>query len=205
MNTYELNKIAGAVLATALFIMGIQIVAGELYHAEAPEQLAYSVDVEETTDTGTDTGEEKETVSLAQLLTEASADKGANVMKKCAQCHTWDKGGAKKIGPNLYGVLGRQIAAVADFSYSDALKAKSGETWTLEAMDAFLASPKAFAKGTKMVFPGLKKGDQRADLLLYLRDQADAPIALPQPEVKAEAETQPAAEETPAEEKPAAE
>lgn len=182
MNTYEFNKIAGAILATALFIMGMQTLAGIVYTGNKPEKLAYSVEIEEDSGGGTETvAEEVEVISMAAMLAGADMDKGAKVMKKCAQCHTWDKGGAQKIGPNLYGILGRQVASVAGFSYSKALQAKAEEigTWTYEAVDAFIASPKKFAKGTKMVFPGVKKVTQRADLLLYLRDQSDTPMEMP--------------------------
>ncbi len=181
MDTYELNKIAGAILATALFIMGMQTLAGIVYTSHQPEELAYSIAVEEDAgDQSEPKDAEVKTVSMAEMLGTADMDKGAVVMKKCGQCHTWDKGGAKKIGPNLYGILGRSIASLADFPYSDALKAKAGETWTYEAMNTFLISPKKFAKGTKMVFPGLKKDSQRADLILYLRDQSDSPMAMPE-------------------------
>jgi cytochrome c len=182
MNTYELNKIAGAVLATALFIMGMQTLAGIVYTGNKPDKLAYSVEVEEETGGGTDTTTEPEVkVSMAEMLAEANVDKGAKVMKKCGQCHTWNKGGDQKIGPNLYGIMGRQIATVEGFTYSDALKAKATEigTWSYEAIDAFITSPKKFAKGTKMVFPGIRKIKQRADLIMYLRDQSDSPMELP--------------------------
>ena len=182
MNTYELNKIAGAILATALFIMGMQELSGIVYKGHKPDTLAYSVEVEEDQGGGTETAtDEPETISMAAMLAGADVDKGAKVMKKCGQCHTWDKGGAKKIGPNLYGILGRQLASVEGFNYSDALKAKATEigTWSYEAFDAFIASPKKFAKGTKMVFPGVKKVSQRANLIMFMRDQSDAPMDLP--------------------------
>lgn len=181
MDSYELNKIAGAILATVLLIMGMQTLAGIIYTPNKPAKLAYSIAVEEDAgDHSKPKDAEVKTVSMAEMLSTADMDKGAVVMKKCGQCHTWDKGGAKKIGPNLYGILGRSIASVAGFSYSDALKAKAGETWTYETMNTFLISPKKFAKGTKMVFPGLKKDSQRANLLLYLREQSDSPLAMPE-------------------------
>lgn len=182
MNTFDLNKIAGAVLGTALFIMGMQELSGILYTGNKPETLAYSVEIAEDTGGGTETtSEPEETITMAAMLGGANMEKGAKGMKKCAQCHTWDKGGAAKIGPNLYGILGRPIASVEGFKYSDALLAKAAEggTWTFDAMNDFITSPKAFAKGTKMVFPGLKKVSQRADLILYLREQSDAPVELP--------------------------
>ena len=182
MDTYELNKIAGAVLATALFIMGMQTLAGIVFTVNTPDKLAFSIEVEEDTGAETDTaGDEEQTISMAALLSEADVEKGAKAMKKCAQCHTWDKGGAQKIGPNLYGILGRQVATVEGFQYSKALLARAPEigTWTYEAMNEFIKSPKGFVKGTKMVFPGIKKDNQRANLVLYLRDQSDSPMALP--------------------------
>jgi len=181
MDTYELNKIAGAILATVLLIMGMQTLAGIVYSGHAPEELAYSIEVEDAGEHGATTDAPVETISMAAMLSSADADKGLKVMKKCAACHTWDNGGAKKIGPNLYGILGRQMATVDGFAYSPAMTAKAQEVgaWTYESLSEFLKSPKGYVKGTKMAFAGLKD-KQRADAIMFLRGQADAPMALPE-------------------------
>ena len=182
MDSYEFNKIAGAILATVLLVMGMQTLAGMIYTGNKPDKLAYSVEIEETADTSGGQTEAPAAMSMAEMMATADADKGAVVMKKCAQCHTWDKGGANKIGPNLYGILGRQMASVDGFAYSPAMLAKAEEVgaWTYEAMNAFLTKPKAYMKGTKMVFPGLKKDSQRANLLMYLNGQSDSPLPAPE-------------------------
>lgn len=181
MDSYEFNKIAGAILATVLLILGMQTLAGALYSGNKPDTLAYSIEVEEATDDPGATDQPAETMSMAALMSDADADKGVAVMKKCGACHTWDKGGAKKIGPNLYGILGRQMATVAGFAYSSAMTAKAQEVgvWTYEALNAFLKAPKKYVKGTKMVFIGVKKDKQRANLIMFLRGQSDAPMELP--------------------------
>lgn len=102
----------------------------------------------------------------------ADADKGEKVFKKCKACHTVEKDGKNRIGPNLYGVVGRKAAAVEGFKYSDAMK-ESGLTWDEATLDAFLEKPKKVMKKTKMAFPGLRKDDQRADVIAYLKALKD--------------------------------
>jgi cytochrome c len=116
--------------------------------------------------------------SLAQMLALASAEKGKKVAKKCTSCHRFDKGGKNKIGPGLYGMIGRARGTVAGYNYSKAIQAMGGQ-WGYADLDAFLTKPKAFMAGTKMSFPGLKKAGDRAVLILYMRGQADQPAALP--------------------------
>ena len=115
---------------------------------------------------------------LPVLLASASADKGKKVAKKCISCHSFDKGGKNKVGPNLFGIMGRDRAAAAGFNYSGAIKKMSGK-WSFADMDAFLTKPKTFMPGTKMAFNGLKKPGDRAAVMLYLRSFANAPLALP--------------------------
>jgi len=212
MDFFEFNKMAGAVLGTCLLVLGLQGFAGIVYHSEKPAKPGYEIavaDAEDGTSAETTTTE-AETVPLATLLASASADSGQGQARKCAACHTFDQGGANKIGPNLYEVVGRPVASHEGFAYSDAMKAKGGE-WTYEDLSAFLADPKGAVPGTKMAFAGVKNPTQRADLLAYLRTLAATPAPLPE---AAAAETpasteQPAATTTeqpaaPAEEQPAA-
>ena len=122
MDAFELNKIAGAILFALLVIFGTKTATNLIFKAEKPEKPGFEVEVAEAT--GEKGGEQKEeqAVPLGKLLAEASAEKGASVAKKCTACHTFDKGGANKIGPNLYGVVGRALGAVDGFAYSGALK-----------------------------------------------------------------------------------
>jgi cytochrome c len=126
--------------------------------------------------------EKAEPVSpLAALLARADPERGKKVAKKCVACHTVDRGGKKKVGPNLWGVVGAKPAAREGFKYSRAL-AGLGGAWGYAELDAYLASPKTYAPGTKMSFPGVKKPADRADLIAYLRTLADTPPPLPKTE-----------------------
>lgn len=118
--------------------------------------------------------------SLGAAIAAGDPAKGEKVAKKCKACHTLTEGGANKVGPHLWGVVGRTIASVEDFSYSSALGDLSGETWDFANLDGFLTSPKGWAKGTKMSFAGISKEGQRADLLAYLRTLSSNPVPLPE-------------------------
>lgn len=176
MDTFELNKIAGAVLGAALLMMVISEIGNFLVHPEQLDKAVIEIAAQEAAP-AQDAGEEGP--PLSELLAAADVGKGEKQAKKCAACHSFDKGGANKIGPNLYAILGRDVASVDGFSYSEALTGIEGD-WGWENLSAFLANPKAFAAGTKMAFAGVKRDNQRADLLLYLHSLADSPFPMPE-------------------------
>jgi len=183
MDTYQLNKIAGALLFSVLIILGLDNLADILYAPHHPEKPGFVVEVADAGH-GTDAKTEpaaKEEVPLATLLASADVDKGKKLAKKCAACHTMNKGGKNKIGPNLYGILGRKMASSAGFKYSPAIKTKAEAVsdWSFEALNEFLTKPKLYIPKTKMAFAGVKKPGGRANLLAYLRSLSDSPVALP--------------------------
>lgn len=200
MNSIDLQKIFGAVLGALLFIMSVGFLAEALYHTEGGAGGGYTLaGAEEATD-GEESGETAEAaVPLATLLASADAASGEKVVKKCTACHTFEEGGANKVGPALYGVVGRAIGGVDGFAYSDVFAQynSEGRTWTYEDLDAFMSKPKDYAPGTKMSFAGLKKDTERADLLAYLQTLAASPVAFPVEEAAAaETSEAPATEET---------
>lgn len=168
------NTIAGWVLAAGIVALGASIVFGKVFHSEVPGEGKQGYVIQ-----GVESGEGgAAAVPLATLLAGADAAKGEALFAKCKACHTVDAGGAAGIGPNLHGVLGKGKASTG-FAYSDALKAVGG-TWDFEAMNAWLTSPKKFANGNKMSFPGLGNAEERASLLLYLNSQGSN-LPLPPP------------------------
>ncbi|MGH6855330.1 MAG: c-type cytochrome [Aestuariivirga sp.] len=181
MDSFEFNKIAGAVLGTALMVFGLKGVAEIVYHSENPEKPGFAVEVADAATGGETGGGEVAAVSLGTLLAAADPKKGEAAAKACAACHVFTKDGPNKVGPNLWDVVGRPPAAAPGFAYSDAMKAKASETWTYEALNDFIKGPKAAMPGTKMTFGGLKKDTARADLLAYLASLSDAPKPFPAP------------------------
>ena len=120
---------------------------------------------------------------LPVLLAKADAKKGEALTKACTACHSFEKGGANKVGPNLWGVVGRIEGGHPGFNYSAAFKERAGkgEKWSFEDLDKFIANPKGYVAGTAMGYAGLKEADRRADLIAYLNTMADAPAPLPKP------------------------
>jgi cytochrome c len=116
---------------------------------------------------------------IAERLKAADLSKGEAISKKCIVCHSFAKGAPNKVGPNLWGIVGSKPAEVPGYTFSDAMKAREDKPWTYEALDSFLTSPRTFVPGTKMTFPGLAKPQDRADIIAWLRQQADAPVPLP--------------------------
>ncbi len=177
MDTMTINKILAGILISLLLVKGSAMLAEGRFHVEAPETPAYAVALPEA-ETADAAAPEEQGPSLAMLLADASVDKGQRAFAKCAACHSYDKGGANKIGPNLYAVVGASIAHVDGFSYSDALQNHEGD-WTYERLDAWLLDPKSTIPGNKMAFAGVRKETERADLIAFLRMQADDPEPLP--------------------------
>ena len=182
MNSFEFNKIAGAVLGTALVVFGLKELAGVIYHSETPEKPGYAIEVAEAATGGHgDGGEDQPAVPLGTLLASADVAKGQAAAKACAACHDFTKGGPNKVGPNLWDIVMRPHAGHPDFAYSDSLKAHASEPWTYEALDAFIKAPKEAIPGTKMAYGGIKNDKSRADLLAYLQSLSDAPKPFPAP------------------------
>jgi len=177
MDSFELNKILGAVLGTLLFALGLNILSGILFTPKRPAIPGYDLPVPQEEAAGAAPAAVQEE-PLPVLLAKAEPNKGQNAFKKCAACHSADKGGPNKVGPNLYGVVGRPVASHAGFGYSAALKAKGGE-WTYEEIYKFIKNPKADVPGTIMAFAGVPSGQERADILSYLRTLSDNPPPLP--------------------------
>lgn len=177
MDTFELNKFAGAILGVILIVFVVGKFSETVFHPHQTEGQAYG-EIEVAEDAyGAVAEAEPETPPLPVLLASANIEKGERVSKKCASCHSFEKDGKDKIGPNLYNVLGAAPGS-KDFAYSSAMKNKGGQ-WTYLEMDAFLASPRDALPGTKMSFVGLRRAEERAAILLYLRQQSDSPLPLP--------------------------
>ena len=180
----QINKILGAVLATGLVIMGVKLGSEAIFHREAPEKPGYAIEVADTggeagaaaaVDTPPDWGTVIPTADIA------AGEKTFNT--KCTSCHNDKQGGPNAIGPNLWGVVDRPVASHPGMDYSDAMKAHAKEVsnWTWDAMYAFLGAPGKVVKGTKMTFVGVKKPQDRIDLIAYLHTQGSTAYAVPAP------------------------
>lgn len=179
-SSLEFNKALAAVLTAGIIASGTGVVSRMIYHPHVPEERAYPIDMTALEAAGGEAAQEQEeTASISELLATASADSGASVAKKCAACHNFEEGKGAKIGPDLWGVVGRDIASMPDFSYSSALSEKEG-AWDYEKLNSFITSPRDWAPGTKMTFAGLRKGEDRADVIMYLRSLSDSPAPLPE-------------------------
>jgi cytochrome c len=183
MDSFEKNKIAGWVLATFLVIMGITTVTSSLFRPHKPEKQGYDVCANNECDAEAAEGGEAAapTYDLGTLLVAADATKGEANFKKCATCHSIEKGGANKTGPNLWNVLNRKHASAPGFNYSDGLKAKAAELYTYASLNSWLENPKTAVPGNKMSFGGIRKPEERADILAYLNKMGDAKVAFPAP------------------------
>ena len=179
MDSFEINKIIAAILMVALLIIGIGKISDILFHVEKPKTPGYIVEVEEVVSSKSSTNEISEKmVDIAALMALGDVASGEKIFKKCAACHSINKGGKNNIGPALYNVVGRQVGAVSDYKYSKALVGY-GKAWTYEELNAYLIKPAKWIKGTKMAFAGLRKEKDRASVIKYLNQNSDSPLSLP--------------------------
>lgn len=184
MDSFEFNKVLGALLGTAFVAFSISIVSDSIFASPVPEKPGFAIEAAEEGAAGEGGGEAAPAETpIAQLLAAASAEAGAAVFKKCAACHTADNGGPNKVGPNLWNIVNRPIASHEGFAYSGPMKEFSqggSVVWDFEHLSNFIASPKGLVKGTAMGFAGIKKPDERANLIAYLRTLSDSPAPLPE-------------------------
>jgi len=179
MDSFELNKIIGAILAACLVLLVTSFTANSLFAPKLPEKPGFAIAVKSEGEGG-----EKAAAAPAasepieKLLTTASVEKGAAAAKKCAACHTFAKGEKNAVGPNLYAIVGDKVGEGRNFNFSAAIKAKGG-TWSIDALNQFIANPKGYVPGTAMGFAGIQKDSERADVLAYLNSLADSPAPLP--------------------------
>jgi len=175
-----MNKIIVSIVLAIILILGINKIADIIYYVEKPEKSAYKVvDVSTTVSSETTevTSTDSEITDIMVLLAAASVTDGEKIFKKCAACHSITKGGGNKIGPALWGVIGRKTGSISDYKYSKAMAAR-GKNWSFEEMNNFLIKPKDWIKGTKMAFAGLKNEKDRAAVILYMNENSDSPLPL---------------------------
>lgn len=179
MDSYEFNKIAGAVLTALLFIFG----GKELIHitsaSQGPIKSGYELPAPTGASSGGTAAAAFDPATVVALLPQASADAGKDAFKACMQCHRTEKGATSPQGPNLNGVIGREIGKAPGFAFSPALSSKGG-AWTYETLAAYIHDPRGYIPGNRMAYAGMKDDKDLADLLAYLRTQADSPAPLPQ-------------------------
>jgi cytochrome c len=178
MDFYDVNKYAGALVGAGIWAVVTGLTASYVFAPEKPAKPGFAVAIG-----GDGAAGNKAPAVVAPIeerLKTADLARGKKDFAKCAACHTGDKGGAVKVGPNLWGVVGGPKAHMAGFKYSAGMadRGRAGESWSFADLDRFLTEPKAFVPGTAMGFAGFKDAADRADVILYLRSLADQPVAL---------------------------
>ena len=175
-----MNKIIVSIVLAIILVLGINKITDAIFYVEKPEKSAYQV-VDITTiassETAETSSENTESVNIMTLFASTSAADGKKIFKKCVACHSIAKGGGNKIGPALWGVLGRQAGSISDYKYSKAMLAY-GKSWSFEEINGFLIKPKDWIKGTKMSFAGLKNANDRAAIILYMNENTDSSLPL---------------------------
>ena len=172
-----MNKIIVSIVFAVILIIGINKIADSIYYVEKPEKSSYQVASVTTVASTTSAETSSETGNIMALFASTSAAEGAKVFKKCAACHSIVEGGKNKIGPALWGILGRQAGSLPDYKYSKAM-ASYGKKWSFEEMNGFLIKPKDWIKGTKMSYAGLKSEKERAAVILYMNENTNSPLSL---------------------------
>lgn len=174
MDELEISKFVGVGCAAMLAFVGFSEISSALVSVDNLDEPAYAIAVAEE-----DGAEEvEEAVPLPTLMASADPSAGARTFRACQACHNIAEGAAAKLGPNLWGVVGREIAAADGFGYSNALSGKDG-AWDWEALNGFLLAPRDWAPGTNMAYNGIKNDEERANLMAYLNEQSGEPIPLP--------------------------
>ena len=177
MNGFEINKIVAAIIFTVLVVFGIEKITDLIFHVKKPSEAAYKVEAPVVKTVSAESSSSG-SVDIKALLALGTIEHGQKVFKKCSACHVVAKGGKNKIGPVLYGVLGKQSASVSDYKYSKALIAH-GKVWSFAEMNSFLIKPQAHIKGTKMAFAGLRSEKDRASVILFMNSKSDNPLPTP--------------------------
>ena len=178
MDSFELNKVIAAILMVALLVIGISKFSDIIFHVDKPETPGYKVEVDQVTTSTVLTGTEAKVIDIAALMAMGDVTSGQKIFKKCAACHSINKGGKNNIGPALYNVVGRKVGAISDYKYSKSLAAYDKE-WTFEELNGFLIKPAKWIRGTKMAYAGLRKESDRASVIKYLNKNSDSPLQLP--------------------------